>query len=433
MTALTRPGTGTVAGGSGGAPTGIQPSAQTPPPAPAQATATPRRGTPRSVRRLRRLQVIAVALVVAFGALVVAGLAVQSSAAGHASASLAQYNRLTEARVQALQVQQAANTWALTPTAAVRAEVTSNLTTLATSLADASAVSEDRDTIAPLTAALVNYSMTLQDALNAKGTDSAALLAKADSALSADLLKPLGEAAAAAGDRVSSDLTANWLYWVIGGFVLAGGGLIAVQVALARASHRYLNPGVALGLVAALASVTVLAVTAGSATTAATSFSSTTRAELDAAATARTQLNQARADELLMIALQGGGASYRTRWNDAYSDARKAVQTISTRAKALSELTAYAEAHGEVVEAADHADWAGARSLLLGDGAAATAFDEAASSLAALASDAGGPAAESVGSVGEGVVVAIAGVVLLTLAGAALAVWGVARRIEEYR
>lgn len=418
---------------TGSTPSGVQPAAQTPPPAPAQATPTPRRGTPRSVRRLRRLQVVAVTLLLAFGALVVAGLAVQSGAAGRASASLAQYNRLAQAQVQALQVQQAANSWPLNPTTAVRTQVTTDLATLAGTLADASGISQDRETIAPLTAALVTYSMTLQDALNAKGTDSAALLAKADTQLSTELVQPLQAATAAAGDRVAAELTANWLYWAIGGFVLAGGGLIAVQVALARASHRYLNPGVALGLLTALASVVIMAFTAGSATTAANTFTSTTRPELDAVATARTALNQARADEVLSVALQAGGGSYRTGWDDAYSEALKALQGVDDSSTALSRLTSYAEAHKKVNAAIDAKDWATATSLVLASGTATEAFTAADTTLDTLSGSTSRPAAKQLMGVGDGVVQAIAGVVLLTLAGAALAVWGVSRRIEEYR
>ncbi|MEZ5128375.1 MAG: hypothetical protein R2703_07735 [Micropruina glycogenica] len=131
-----------------------------------------RRSAPSSVRRLRGLQLGAVALILAFGAFAITALALSLTAASHASQSLTQYYRLADAQVQALQVQQSANTWALTPTSAVRQQLDQRLGTLATTLADAAAVSDDRG---PCGAADRRSgelaAMTLQDALNANGTD----------------------------------------------------------------------------------------------------------------------------------------------------------------------------------------------------------------------------------------------------------------------
>ena len=101
-----------------------------------------RRSAPSSVRRLRGLQLGAVALILAFGAFAITALALSLTAASHASQSLTQYYRLADAQVQALQVQQSANTWALTPTSAVRQQLDQRLGTLATTLADAAAYIE---------------------------------------------------------------------------------------------------------------------------------------------------------------------------------------------------------------------------------------------------------------------------------------------------
>ena len=402
-------------------------------PATTTAPPTPRRrtGTPRSVRRLRRLQLAAVALVLVFGALVVTALAVSFNASSRAAESLAQYQRLADARVQALEVQQAANTWPLTPTDAVRSSVTDQLTNLATTLADASAVDTDRDRIVPLTGALVHYSMTLQDALNAKGTASATLLAKADTQLTDELLTPLTAAGVAAGDRVPTDLTSGWLPWAIGGFVVAGGGLAAVSVALARASHRYVNPGVALALVCTLACVGVLAASANSASNAATDFTQNSRAVLDVATGAQQQLAQARADEILAVGLQSAGTSYQQRWATASTAVGKAIAELPKSTTATANLKAYGSAHDQVVAAIGKSQWDTASGLVTG--ASAKAFTSLEQSLNTITANLRSPLTASVKSVGEGVIAAIAGVLVFTLTGAGLAVWGVARRIEEYR
>ena len=402
-------------------------------PATTSAPPTPRRraGTPRSVRRLRRLQLAAVALVLVFGALVVTALAVSFNGSSRATESLAQYQRLADARVQALEVQQAANTWALTPTDAVRSSVTDQLTDLATTLADASAVDADRDRIVPLTGALVHYSMTLQDALNARGTASAALLAKADTQLTDELLTPLAAAGVTAGDRVPTDLTSGWLPWVIGGSVVAGGGLVAVSVALARASHRYLNPGVALALLCTLACVGVLAATSNAASSAATGFAQGSRADLEAVTTVQQQLHQARADEILSVGLQAAGTSYQQRWTTAYTKAKSSITELPKSTTAASNLTAYNTAHSQVVAATGKAQWDTASGLVTG--ASAKTFTSLDQSLNTITANLRSPVTSGLKSVGDGVIAGIAGVLVLTLAGAGLAVWGVARRIEEYR
>ncbi|MEZ5088755.1 MAG: hypothetical protein R2719_02980 [Micropruina sp.] len=100
----------------------------------------------------------------AFGTLVVTALVMVLVATGGARESLVQYERLAQARENALKVQQAANLWALKPSAEVRAQVNERLGVVASNLADAAGVADDRARIVPLTGALVAYGMTLQDA-----------------------------------------------------------------------------------------------------------------------------------------------------------------------------------------------------------------------------------------------------------------------------
>ncbi|GAA0337691.1 hypothetical protein [Micropruina glycogenica] len=393
-----------------------------------------RRSAPSSVRRLRGLQLGAVALILAFGAFAITALALSLTAASHASQSLTQYYRLADAQVQALQVQQSANTWALTPTSAVRQQLDQRLGTLATTLADAAAVSDDRDRVVPLTGALVSYAMTLQDALNAKGTDSAAIAAKADNQLTDDLITPLQAATAHAGDRVATDLTGNWKFWVLGGAVLAGAGLAAIGVALARASHRYLNIGLAAGLLCALVSAGVVWTVAGQAGTAASDFAGTSRAVLDNLTTARQSIHQARADELLSVGLQSAGGTYADRWSTGYNAAKNALADVPKSGTASNALLAYGTGHSTVANAIGKSQWAQAASAAVGSSAkAATSFDDLDTKLTALATSTRQPVTSSVTTLGTGVAGAIAGVIVFTLAGAGLTFWGVSRRIEEYR
>lgn len=413
------------------------PATAAPPSAPAKPVGAPaparRSATPDSVRRLRRLQVSAVALLLVFGALVVTALGVAFNSAQSARDTLTQYNRLADAQVQALAVQQAANTWPLSPSSELRSSVETQLGDLATTLADAAALAEDRGRMVPLTGALVRYAMTLQDALNVDGTASAALLAKADEQLNSDILTPLDQAKQSIGDRLVVDLNTNWLLWVYLGAVVAAAGLGVVLVLLARSSHRYVNLGVAAGLVCALISVGVATGALGAASSTAAGFSSDTRATMDALATSQRQLSQARADELLSIGLRGAGGTYANRWKTEYDAARTALGEVPKSTSALAALSSYNAAHNQVTAALGKSQWDQASSLAVGNGAAGKAFTTADRAIADLAGTVRDPVTSAVTSVTTTIAGAIAGVILLTVAGAALATWGVARRIEEYR
>ncbi|MEZ5200555.1 MAG: hypothetical protein R2742_04275 [Micropruina glycogenica] len=391
-----------------------------------------RRSAPSSVRRLRGLQLGAVALILAFGAFAITALALSLTAASHASQSLTQYYRLADAQVQALQVRNKAPTPGhLTPTSAGCGSNSTN----GWAHARRCRRGERRGDRVVLTGALVHcHAMTLQDALNANGTDSAAIAAKADNQLTDDLITPLQAATAHAGDRVATDLTGNWKFWVLGGAVLAGAGLAAIGVALARASHRYLNIGLAAGLLCALVSAGVVWTVAGQASTAASDFAGTSRAVLDNLTTARQSIHQARADELLSVGLQSAGGTYADRWSTGYDAAKNALADVPKSGTASNALLAYGTGHSTVANAIGKSQWAQAASAAVGSSAkAATSFDDLDTKLTALATSTRQPVTSSVTTLGTGVAGAIAGVIVFTLAGAGLTFWGVSRRIEEYR
>lgn len=416
MTAVTRPTAGAPAKGAAAGSGGVQ----------------RKPGTPRPVRRLRRLRLAAVSLVLAFGTLVVTALVMVLVATGGARESLVQYERLAQARENALKVQQAANLWALKPSAEVRAQVNERLGVVASNLADAAGVADDRARIVPLTGALVAYGMTLQDALNASGSASAAILVKADDQLQTELLTPLEAATATAADRLTADLTTNWLWWVIFGVVVAGGALVMILVALARTSHRYLNLGVAGGLVCAIVAATAMGLAAGTASNAGTEFSTTDRAQIDAMSSARQKLHQARADELLVVALRGTGTAPRERWTTNTTAARRDLSAVPDAATAASNLTTYVNAQSQVTAALTRSDWAAATALVT-DGASAKAFTTLSGTITTLNANLRSPMRGSVTAAESATAIAIAAVLALSFGGAALAAWGVSQRIEEYR
>ena len=174
-----------------------------------------------------------------------------------------------------------------------------------------------------------------------------------------------------AGDRVATDLTGNWKFWVLGGAVLAGAGLAAIGVALARASHRYLNIGLAAGLLCALVSAGVVWTVAGQAGTAASDFAGTSRAVLDNLTTARQSIHQARADELLSVGLQSAGGAYADRWSTGYDAAKNALAVVPKSGTASNALLAYSTGHSTVANAIGKSQWAQAASAAVGSSAKA--------------------------------------------------------------
>lgn len=396
-------------------------------------TAAARSSTPATVKRLRRLRIGAVALLLTFGTLITVALGLSYSSALGAQATLTQYYRLADAQVQALTVQQTANTWPLGGSDGLRSTIETRLGEVAGTLAEAASETEDRARIAPISAALVRYAMTLQDAINAEGTESAAILARADQQLTNDVIKPLHAAKVAAGDRLAGEMNSGWTLWVYLAAAVTAAGLVAVLVALARSSHRYVNVGVALGLVSALISALVAGAAIGNAANAGGEFNSSTRPSLDSVSLAGQQINQARADELLAVGLRADGRALLTRFATGYEAARNALTSVTGASAARSSLTSYNSAHQQVASALNGSQWDTARSLVISTGPSGRGFTSADRALTTLTERLRDPATTDISQPADNLASAIGVSVLLTLIGAGMAAWGVARRLEEYR
>ena len=130
---------------------------------------------------------------------------------------------------------------------------------------------------------------------------------------------------------------------------------------------------------------------------------------------------------------QRTGTTYRTRWTAGFTAAGAAVAQVPDSTAAAAALRGYRTAHTDVVEALTAQKWGAAAGLVTGSGAAAIRFAAADDAVAELAGSTRDPVTSAVAAAGDRIALVIAAVVLLTLLSAALAAWGVARRIEEYR
>ncbi|MEZ5088753.1 MAG: hypothetical protein R2719_02970 [Micropruina sp.] len=98
---------------------------------------------------------------------------------------------------------------------------------------------------------------------------------------------------------------------------------------------------------------------------------------------ARQKLHQARADELLVVALRGTGTAPRERWTTNTTAARGDLSAVPDAATAASNLTTYVNAQSQVTAALTRSDWAAATALVT-DGASAKAFTTLSSTITTL-------------------------------------------------
>jgi len=198
-----------------------------------------------TVSRLRRVQalvVIAVLVLGAISALQLFDLRAQLASAPQLSA---QYDRLATIETD---LTEAGNLASLRSAGATSAEVTARLNSAATGLVAAAAQRpSDQGTLGELSAATTRYGAALL-----ASPSSTQQVAQADKILTTELLPKL------AALRASLQTEATQRSWSYNSIVLWAAALLAIGalilglVELARLSHRYLNIGVAVALVAAI-------------------------------------------------------------------------------------------------------------------------------------------------------------------------------------
>jgi hypothetical protein len=239
-------------------------------------------------------------------------------------------------------------------------------------------------------------------------------------------------------DAYSSSRRATWI--LVATVLLALGGLVVVQVRLARMTRRYLN----LPLVGASAAVFLVlaagAVVMATAQSSAGTVYRTSYAELRSVATARIEAYTAKSAESIALIYRGTGGDYGPvdqRYDEAMKDAAARLGGIG----GVAELTAWKTAHDAVFATAGGnapQAWQDAAKAATAPGSASqptinstfAAFD--AKTLETLQTKSA--------AVDTGLDQGHLGLLLLTwiavVAGvlAAVAAWtGIAQRLEEYR
>jgi hypothetical protein len=402
-------------------------------------------GTPGRLRILALLAV-AVSLIFAVGAY---------SAFGSADAALrrAGDNAAQLVRIQAIHTNlvradaDATNAFlvgGLEP-ASQRAGYTASLEQTSRLIAEAArAQPADGPALGALNTSVLTYAGLIEQA---RATNRQALpvgaqyLKVASSGLRSDAL-PILDALVRANDaRVRAELDAARgasTVLIVSG-VLALLVLIGGMVWLARRTHRYLNVPLAAATVAILVTLVVGVVLLASVGSRVGTVRDGSYAATLATATARIAAYDAKSNESLTLIARGSGSSFEKAWKSSsgiVTDQSAAAARLSSDAGSLGGLWAkYADIHSKIRTADDGGKWDSAVSQAIGtspDSANVTfqAFD--ASSGAALASNSRA-VADSLDA--PRVWLAIIGWLglLVGIAAAVSAWWGVSLRLEEYR
>lgn len=295
----------------------------------------------------------------------------------------------------------------------------------------------DREALADLNTAVTDYNATIAQARanNRQGFPvGAEYLRTASTGLRDTSVQgsaiPVAKALVTANaDRAESELGAQHPFLILLPGLVALALLWWVNHQLARRFRRRINIGVA----AAALTVAVLTVVAFAVAAVQSSHNSDLRDGSYAASyqesTARTAGNDAKANESLRLISRGSGQVYEDRWVVA---SQVVQDNASDETSALWDD--YVAVHQQVVDLDDGGKWEKAVRLSTttdssGSTAALDAFDTRAQE---IVSDSGAATTDALRSGNTGILVLGIATLLLGIAAAGMAVWGIAQRRKEY-
>jgi hypothetical protein len=268
----------------------------------------------------------------------------------------------------------------------------------------------------------------------------AAYLDQASAALRDEVLPTIDEVAVSTSQRVDADMGSVSLAQALLLFVLLSlVALGAVQLWLARLTHRVLNTGLAAASVALLVGGVVAAAAVLGGNGVARSVASGPYAATVATSEALSLATDAKSMESFTLIKRGSGGdfeeSYQTSLAGAQALLAEAAEATDTGSDPLSLLNAWDEKHQEIRTLDDEGNWDDAVSAATatGDGsagAAFTAFSDQAQADVRSTSDA---AVQRLGSAATTAQVAAWIALVLGVAGAVAAAAGMNVRLKEYR
>lgn len=408
--------------------------AATPSPLPVAATATPKpRDTPRELRRLTTLVIVAG---VVFGLAGLATFLLLTAQITRAESSTAQLIRVQEIQTDLLRADaNATNAFlvgGLEP--AEQRQAYDDAVTQASQLIAEAADAEpaDQAALSRLNTLLVDYTenIELARANNRQGFPvGAQYLRTASSGLRADALPILDSLVEANADRAAGQMNAGIaiLFGVVGVSVLVF--WVWAQIGLARRFRRRFNVGMVIASVVGVLTLLIGVVVLGWTAVTVADLRDGAFTDVRAAATARIEANNAKSNESLTLIARGSGASFEEAWQASAT----VVQQQVSRFRGLDDSIwqPYVAVHTEIRELDDGGQWDQAVTTATSESNTTfTAFDDA---VADLVDSSASTITSGLGSATPWLVI---GSVLSVVAGIAMAVLGrrgVAERLKEYR
>jgi len=402
-------------------------------------------GTPGRLRILA-LAAVAVSLIFAFGAY--SALASADDSLGRGGANAAQLVRVQAIHTNLVRADaDATNAFlvgGLEP-ADQRTSYTSAVGQASRLIADAAkAQPADGAALGALNDSLLTYAGLIEQA---RATNRQALpvgaqyLRVASSGLRTDTLPILDALVEANKARVVAELdsAAGASAALIASGVLSLLILVGGMLWLARRTHRYVNPPLAAATAAILVTLVVGAIALGAVGSRVDDIRKGSYAATLATATARIAAFDAKSNESLTLIARGSGSAFEKAWlksSKTVTDQSAKAAALTSDAKSLGALwTAYADTHKSIRKADDGGQWENAVRQATGQGAktANATFDAFDIRSKAVLSSSSTAASESLAAPRAWLPFAAWLGLLVGLAAAVSAWWGVSLRLEEYR
>jgi len=402
-------------------------------------------GTPG---RLRALALLGVVVSLVFGLSAFSIFGSTDSALGRGKANTAQLVRIQAIHTNLARADaDATNAFlvgGLEP-ADQRADYTRSMAQASQLIADAArAQAADGPALGALNSSVLTYASLVEQA---RATNRQALpvgaqyLRLASSGLRADALPILDALVRANQARVGVELdnAAGGSTALIAAGVLAVLALVGGMVWLSWRTHRYVNPPLAAATGAILVTLVIGAFALSGVGSRVSQVRDGSYAATLASATARIAAFDAKSNESLTLIARGSGSAFEKAWEGSskvVTDQSAAAARLSSDAKRIGELwTAYASTHAQIRKADDGGRWEAAVAQATGSGAtsANATFDAFDSSSGAVLTSSTRSASDSLDGPRTWLQLAAWLGLLVGLAAAVSAWWGVSLRLEEYR
>ena len=427
------------------APATAPPATMPTPPGPAtQSAAAPAPAvktmdTPRRLRLLSLLVVVAGVVVALLGALTFSYLAFSLS---RAQADTAQLIRVQKIQSNLLSADATATNAFLVgglEPPAQRAVYDQALSSTSSLIVEASqAQPADAAALSALNQQVISYAATIEQARanNRQGLPvGAQYLRNASAELRSTALPILDNLVSSNAARAADEMDARIGYVVPVISLLALVVLIVGQIWLARRFRRTINVGM-LASAAALFVIMVGGLIAvqqlGSSLS---SISNGSLAAVNTAADARIDANNAKSNESLTLIARGSGQAFEDAWKSSADSVAGSVQRLTDRPELVNQWQAYTDVHSQIRTLDDGGRWERAVALATGSGdkSSNTVFGTFDGNLAGYLD---GVSQDASSSLADEQPVMVGAAILTLLGGLAAALlgrWGIGARLKEYR